>query len=337
MSTVDLSELEGTLEEVGSLWNGKLDPVILMKEALSGESSFSPLSFFRSFLGELFETLTGQGDIVLQMVGIGYLAVFLLALYQSDQPILQDVANVAVVVVLAVPIVNTLVDMATLSQETLGQLEVFMVSSLPTLAGLSLNVGSPLFVVLAQGTALLLRHVFLPLVLVYAGLGFCEALAPNFPLDGYRRTVRSVFTWGLGITMTVFAGVTTVTGILASSTSTLGRRAARYTVGSLVPVVGSYLAEATDLVFQGANGVKNAAGVGVMAAILVLCALPFLQMFACVLLFRLSALLLQPVSSPRVNGVMQVSVEALTMIMGLTALLGVMYLLNISVFLTAIG
>ncbi len=335
MSQIDLSGLEQQLSDVGNLWGGLLDPASLMREALEGKTSVSPLSLVTSFLKELLNQMTDQSGVVLKIVGIAYLAVFLLALYQSEQPAWQDTATLAVVAILAVPVVASLVEIAMLAQETLGEMEVMMVSSLPLLASVSLNVGSPMFVLLAQGTALLLRHVFLPLALLYGGLGICEAISPHFPVGGIKRMVKSFFSWGLGITMTLFAGITAVTGILAGSTATLGKRAAKYAAGTLVPVVGPYLAEATDLVFSGANSVKNAGGIGMMAAVLVLCAVPFLKMLSVVVLYRLAGVLVQPVAEARVNMVLTASVEALTMIMGLTALLGVMYLINISAMITA--
>lgn len=55
-------------------------------------------------------------------------------------------------------------------------------------------------------------------------------------------------------------------------------KAAKFTMSSLVPVVGGILSDAAETVLAGAGILKNAVGVFGMLAVLAMCVVPFLQL-----------------------------------------------------------
>lgn len=85
MGNEAILELEKTLQSAGSLWDGLLDPVTVMENALSGKLSLSFSDILIAFLGELFKNLTGNIDTVIYIIGITYLSVFIFAISAPDK------------------------------------------------------------------------------------------------------------------------------------------------------------------------------------------------------------------------------------------------------------
>ena len=190
-----------------------------------------------------------------------------------------------------------------------------------------------MFLIIAQSVTLVIKSILLPLAVIFGALGFCEVISDKFSVTGIRTIIRSTFNWILGITMVVFACSASVSGIVANSFTSISTRTLKY-AGSMVPVVGRYLAESADLVFSGAGILKDAGGVGVMAAVFVACLSPFIKILSIVILYRLAVVFVSPVAHEKISKVITLVADALSMIMSITALLGVMYIINIAVMVS---
>ncbi len=324
--------LEDTLGEVGTLWG--LNPVSAMQDAMSGKTSFSFGDLLLSFAGELLGRVTENITVLITVVGIVYVTSLMLSVYEPDHAAWGEAAMLAVVAVIAVPIVRDVIQIASMTADTMGEMTALMLSSIPALATMGMTAGSGMFLLITQVVGVLLKTVFLPLSLLYGALGITDVISVRFRVEGVKNMVRSIFNWGLGIMMIVFTCVSSVSGALSGSFTSAGSKTLKYLAGSMVPVVGRYLSESADMVFASANLMKNAAGIGIMAALLVLCLLPFAKMIAYVLLYRLAGVLIQPVASDRICKLLTAAGDTLSMLMGLSALMGVMCIMNTAIFVS---
>ena len=80
---------------------------------------------------------------------------------------------------------------------------------------------------------------------------------------------------------------------------------------------------------------KSAAGVGCCVALVGMCLLPFLKMFAFMLLFKLTSVLIKPVLDGRLCSVVDNVSEAVSMIMGAVALMCVFSFISIAIIVGA--
>ncbi len=328
-------KLQEQLQNAGSLWDGVLNPVTAMDNALNGTSTMSFSEILLSVLAELFKQLTGNVGTVIYIIGISYLSAFVFALSAPEKAAWSEAVLIVVAAILAVPIVNDFMRTISLAGGTMDSMSALTLASLPTLGTVSLNGGTGVFMVIAQLTALLIKNILLPLAVICGALSFCEVITDRFNIGGIRTMFRSLFSWILGISMAVFAFSTSISGIVTRSFSSIGNRTIKY-AGSMVPVVGRYLSESADLVFSGASIVKDAAGIGVMVGVIVICLLPFIKMLAIVILYRLAVVFISPVVNEKIKRLVTALADALSMIMSVTALLGIMYIVNIAV-LVSIG
>ena len=147
--------------------------------------------------------------------------------------------------------------------------------------------------------------------------------------------IKSGYNWGLGIIMLLFTAVTAGAGIVSGTSLSLGLKTIKYTAGSAVPVVGQYLSQTAELVASSASVVKSAAGVGVTVAMLGVCAMPFIKMLSMLFLFKAAAVVVRPVTEDKLCSILETVSEAVSMLMGTVALMGVFSVINISVIVGA--
>ena len=106
----------------------------------------------------------------------------------------------------------------------------------------------------------LINRLLLPLVYTYIAACVAYAAVGNEGLKRIAGTLKWVVTSILTVVLLVFVGYLTVSGVIAGSTDAVTVKAAKFTMSSLVPVVGGILSDAAETVLAGAGILKNAVG-----------------------------------------------------------------------------
>ena len=144
---------------------------------------------------------------------------------------------------------------------------------------------------------------------------------------------RQVLFWVLGFILTVFAGMTTLSGLGASASSAVGIRAAKYTIGHAIPVVGGFLADSTELVLASAKIFKNAFGTAGIAVIAIVCLVPVLKLFVIAFMLKLSAGLTEPFCDNLMSDTIYQVGQSIIHIMVSVLLMSVMFILAFAVLI----
>lgn len=213
-----------------------------------------------------------------------------------------------------------------LGRETLENLELFSKVLLPTVTAAAAAGGSPGGAVARQLATVLFSDVLMSLIsrllipLVYAYIAACTAHAA-LGNEGLRR-VGGVLKWVVTSILTVvlitFVGYLTVTGVIAGTADAATVKAAKFTVSSVVPVVGGILSDAAETVLAGAAILRNAVGVFGLLVILGMCVVPFLQLGIHYLAYKLTAALAATISSGRVAALIDSIGGAFGLVLGMT-------------------
>ena len=145
--------------------------------------------------------------------------------------------------------------------------------------------------------------------------------------------VRQIMFWLLGFLLTVFAGMTGLSGINAVGASASGMRALKYTVGHAVPVVGGFLADSSDLIFASAKIFKNAFGTAGIIIVFAICLTPVLKLFAMGVMLKASAGLTEPFCDKRISDCIAAIGQTIIYIMVCVILICVMFILSFAVIL----
>lgn len=287
---------------------------------------------------ELAEQLKNGAGILLIIVSVSYVSsVFTATTGESDSG-MKDIISFAVICLLCVPMMENVKNVITNATETIEEIKVVMLSSIPALCVTQIGdavAGAAIFITLTQTAAVLLSGIFLPLALAYTVVGICGSVSDRFSLDGVKGMVKYVFNWGLGLMMMGFSCAATLSGALTGAKTSMAARTLKYT-GAMVPVVGRYLAESTDMVFAGASVIKSTAGIAAVTAILTAAAAPCVKMATHVLIYRIAGVMIRPVAAPKISNAVTNVGDAFMMITGITALMSVLSVLNVAVLVTLV-
>ena len=213
-----------------------------------------------------------------------------------------------------------------LGREAIGKMEVFSKVLLPTVAAATAASGAPVGAAARQMAAMLfsdvlmtlINRVFLPLIYAYIAACTAHAATGNEGLKRIATTLKWVVTTLLTTVLLAFVAYLTVSGIIAGSADAVTIKAAKFTVSSLVPVVGGILSDAAETVLASAGILKNAVGVFGMLVVLGMCVLPFLQLGVHYLIYKMTAALSATVADSRAAGLIDGIGGAFGLVLGMT-------------------
>ncbi|MGN0967864.1 MAG: stage III sporulation protein AE [Oscillospiraceae bacterium] len=243
------------------------------------------------------------------------------------------VAAALAITAVAVTDANTLIG---LGNEVIEKMELFSKVLLPTLAAVTAATGSPGEAAARQLATMLFSDVLMTLInrlllpLVYAYIAACTAYAAigNEGLKRIAAMLKWVVTSILTAVLLAFVGYLTVSGVIAGTTDAITLKAAKFTVSSVVPVVGGILSDATETVLAGAGILKNSVGVFGMLVVLGMCIIPFLQLGVHYLVYKVTAALSATVADSRMAGLIDGIGGAFGLVLGMTGACALLLLVS---------
>ena len=118
--------------------------------------------------------------------------------------------------------------------------------------------------------------LFVPMLKVYLALSIaCRAVGEEL-LSKLRDLFRWCMEWVLKLTLYLFTGYMTITGVVSGTADAAAGKAAKIAISGAVPVVGGILSDATDAVLLSASVLGSGAGIwGILTVIAIFCAPAF--------------------------------------------------------------
>jgi len=212
-----------------------------------------------------------------------------------------------------------------LGRETLTHLKEFSYLLLPVATGACALSGHPAAAAARQGASLLFLDLFVavgervvaPVIYAYVAAVTAQAALDNEGLGRVAGLLKWMATALLTGVFSAFVFCLTVTGAVGGNADALAQKAAKTALSDLVPVVGGILSDAAETVAAGAGVLRGTVGVLGLLTVLALCVLPFLQLGAHYLLYRLSAALCATVCPGPEAGLIDAIGSAFALLLGL--------------------
>ena len=192
-----------------------------------------------------------------------------------------------------------------LAADTLEDLAAFGASLLPVMTAAEAAAGavtasaakyavSTLYmsVVLSVG-----KKLVLPLIYAYIAASGAAAAFGGVP-KGAPALIKKAVTVTLTLTALSFTAYILITGLVTSTADAASIRAAKTAISTVLPVVGSMVADAADTVVSGMAVLKNGVGVFGAAVILAACVGPFVKLGLNILIYKAVAMLAEPFGGP---------------------------------------
>ena len=176
---------------------------------------------------------------------------------------------------------------------------VVLVSLASSGAIVSATMFEAMLVSVIEITQWLIETVFVPFVMMAAALNIVNNLSSGLNVEKLVQFINKTVKWGLGIMLTLFVGITGLQGIAAGSADGLTVKVTKFAASNLIPMVGGILSETVETVMNCSVVIKNSVGVAGIVIVVALTIVPLVKISACLILFRLCAALVQPISDER--------------------------------------
>ena len=113
----------------------------------------------------------------------------------------------------------------------------------------------------------------------------------------------------------------------------VGIKTAKFAIGSIVPVVGGFLADSVETVIGSAHLIKNSVGTAGIICLVVMCAVPIIKVCAMMLILKIAAALIEPVSDKRFSDMLSEAADAVTLVFAAILIISLMFILSIAIII----
>ncbi len=252
-----------------------------------------------------------------------------------------DAVKLLSVSIISLTLAGVFVESFEYAADVIDRMVLFINSLIPTLLTLlaasggvtTAGVLNPVMLGVSSTVTMVVRSVIMPLTTVGFSLKICAAVTGKEHVSELGGRVFSLIKWGTGLVTTIYIGVITIVGTAAPSVDEITIKTAKYAVSSFVPYVGGMLSDSVELVLNCSRVVKNSVGILGLVGVLAVVVVPFLSMGVKILLLNLVFICTTPVISSGVRKVLKEVISALGIALGLLVLVGVMYIVSITVII----
>lgn len=340
-SQIDLSQMRGYLDQLDADVLKAMPGFSLARmfdDLKSGTLDLSPEKLIQSLLGILGREILNSAPLIGKLLILAVLCAVLGQLQVAYGGTVGKTAQVMTYLVLLSLALTSFREALGYATGTIDTMVGLMQTLFPVMLTLLISMGNltsaALFKPLIMGSltvlATMIKTGVLPLFFLAAVLRLFNHISDQFKLTKLAGLLEFGGKLSLGFIMTVFIGVMTIQGVTGGVADSVVFRTAKYSA-DLIPVVGKFFKDAVELVVTSGLLLKNAVGIIAMLAIIVICVAPLVKIFAMILVFRISAALIEPLGEKVLAESLQDMAKSLTFILVTVVAVAVMFFMTVAV------
>ena len=338
---IDLSQMRGYLDQLDADVLKSMPGFSLARmfeDLKSGTLDLSPEKLIQSLIGILGREILNSAPLIGKLLILAVLCAVLGQLQVAYGGTVGKTAQVMTYLVLLSLALTSFREALGYATGTIDTMVGLMQTLFPVMLTLLISMGNltsaALFKPLIMGSltvlATMIKTIVLPLVFLAAVLRLFKHISDQFKLSKLAGLLEFAGKLTLGFIMTVFIGVMTVQGVTGGVADSVVFRTAKYSA-DLVPVVGKFFKDAVELVVTSGLLLKNAVGIIALVAIIVICVAPLVKILAMILVFRVSAALIEPLGETVLAESLQDMAKSLTFILVTVVSVVVMFFMTVAV------
>lgn len=227
------------------------------------------------------------------------------------------------------------------ARETIENLVTMIKSTIPVLLTLLTLSGGvttsgymfPLLVSLINFVAMILGEFLISVTIATVSLSVADRMAEHVNISSAVKTLRQFVKWTLLFCMAVYSGVYGVYGIAGSALDSRFGKATRFAVGSSVPVVGGVVSDSIETIVGTIAALRSITGVVGIIAICALAVIPLVKIAMVMWMFKISAVILEPVSDVKIVQLTSDVAESTAMIFAILTAVSLLFIGCIGIIL----
>ena len=283
------------------------DPAETVKKLSEGDG-FDTKHIIKSLLDFFLKEFKSVFKLCTVVLIIGYLSGILNALESSFYTKGTTLAALMVVyAVFAGVTVSVFTELIKPARECIYSLCLMIKSAVPVLISLLTVSGNltgaslmqPVLMTLVTVIQEIISKAVFPLILCSAALSVANNMSDKINVKISVGLLRQAAKWIMVFCMAIYTGFFGIYGVCGTSIDRTIGKAAKFAVGSFVPVVGGVVADSIETVMTTLSAVKNITGVLCVASIVLTMISPILKTAAAMWCFKLCVAALEPVADRR--------------------------------------
>lgn len=338
---IDLTQMRGYLEQLDADVLKAMPEFSLARmfeDLKSGTLDLSPEKLGQSLMGILGREVLSSAPLIGKLLVLAVLCAVLGQLQVAYNGNVGKLAQMMTYLVLLSLALTSFREALGVAMGTIDKMVGLMQTLFPVMLTLLISMGNltsaALFKPLIMGSltvlATMIKTVVLPLFFLAAVLRLFNHISESFKLGKLAGLLEFAGKLNLGVIMTVFIGVMTVQGVTGGVADSVVFRTAKYSA-DLIPVVGKFFKDAVELVITSGLLLKNAVGIIALLTIIVICIAPLVKILAMILVFRISAALIEPLGEKALAESLQDMSKSLILILVTVAAVGIMFFMTVAV------
>ncbi len=132
-------------------------------------------------------------------------------------------------------------------------------------------------------------YLLLPVLSVYFALSLASSLMPDKALNGICKALKETIVFAMGFFTTIAAGLLSLQKIVAGASESVVTGAAKFTIGSVIPIVGGIITDALETVIGCVDVIRAAVGVAGVVGLMILLGPPIIRVLLYSLLFKFAS------------------------------------------------
>jgi stage III sporulation protein AE len=141
--------------------------------------------------------------------------------------------------------------------------------------------------------------------------------------------MRSVIIWGLGIVLTIFVGIVSLEGTIATTVDGITVKTAKFMFSNGVPVVGKLLGDSIDTILRSTVVLKDVVGIVGVIILLALLLTPIVKILIFLFMYNITSILIQPFAESRIVKSLEEVSEGIKIVLALVLTVNIMFIIGI--------
>lgn len=240
-------------------------------------------------------------------------------------------------IVIITLVVSSFTNIIDIAEDSIFKSISFMNVFVPLILGFVVSAGGfttssmiyPLIIFVTNTISNLLSSVVMPLLITAFGIGLVANISKRNKLTKLSKSMRSVIIWGLGIALTIFVGIVSLEGTIASTVDGITVKTAKFMFSSGIPVVGKLLGDSIDTVLGSTVVLKDAIGVIGVIILLAMLLTPIVKILIFLFMYNMATILIEPFAENRIVKSLEEVTEGIKVVLALLLTVNIMFIVGI--------
>jgi stage III sporulation protein AE len=191
----------------------------------------------------------------------------------------------------------------------------------------------PSILFMVQIIAVIVQRYFIPILYIVVVLTIVNNISEKKQLSKFTDLLKDIVKWGLCFSLTVFIGILSIQGFGSAFANGVGNKTAKFFVGNFIPVVGSILSDAVEVVFGCSAIVRNAVGVSGLIILILICLVPLLKIIALILIYKVAAAIIEPISDEKITNCVSSLGDIMILLFAVVITIVLMFMVSICIMI----